>query len=62
MNNLIVWCIEIFPIIFFIFKIQLIMIFVIFLQLEFHLTLKSLNFSLNFLIIHMFKYIYKVVY
>jgi len=63
MNNLIVKCIEIFPIyIFFIFKIWTHRDFCHFLQLIFHFTLKSLIFFLNFLTLHMFKDIYKVVY
>jgi hypothetical protein len=63
MNNLIVRCIEIFPIyIFFIFKILTCYDFCHFLQLIFHFTLKSLNFSLNFLTNHMFRDICKVVY
>jgi hypothetical protein len=62
MNNLII-SIEKFPIyIFFIFKNLTCHDFYHFLQLIFHFKLKPLNFSLIFLINHMFKDIYNVIY
>jgi len=51
-----------FNIIFFIFKIWTHHDFCHFLQLIFHFTLKSLNFSLHFLTNHMFRDIYRAVY
>jgi hypothetical protein len=48
--------------IFFIFKILTHRDFCHFLQLIFHFTLKSLNFSLHFLTNHMFRDIYKAIY
>jgi len=63
MNNLIVRCIEIFPIqFFFTFKILTSHDSHHFFQLVFHFTLKFLKFSLNFLTNHMFKDIYSMVY
>jgi len=63
MNNLIVRCIENFPIyVIFIFKILTHCDFHHFLQLIFYFTLKSLNFSLKFLTNHMFRDIYMVFY
>jgi hypothetical protein len=63
MNNFIVRCIEFFfNIYIFVFKNLTHCDFCHFLQLIFHITLKSLNFPLNFLTNHMFKDIYRVVY
>jgi hypothetical protein len=62
MNNSIVRCIKIYPIFFFFIFQILTCDFLHFLPLIFHFTLKSLNFSLNFLNNHMFRDIYRVVY